>query len=33
MCCHRLLLDQLFNDIGKEKDFIHKKGTTKADRP
>jgi hypothetical protein len=29
MRCHRLLVDQLFNEIGKEKDFIHKKGITK----
>jgi hypothetical protein len=27
--CHRLLVDWLFNEIEKEKDFIHKKGTTK----
>jgi hypothetical protein len=33
MRCHRLLVDRLFNEIGKEKDFIHKKGITKADRP
>jgi hypothetical protein len=33
MCCHRLLVDRLFNEIGKEKDFIQKKGITKADRP
>jgi hypothetical protein len=26
---HRLLVDRLFNDIEKEKDFIHKKGITK----
>jgi hypothetical protein len=32
---HRLLVDRLFNEIGKEKDFIHKKGITKkkADHP
>jgi hypothetical protein len=29
MRCHRLLVDRLFNDIEKEKDFIHKKGITK----
>jgi hypothetical protein len=29
MCCHRLLVDRLFNEIGKEKDFICKKGITK----
>jgi hypothetical protein len=29
MHCHRLLVDRLFNEIGKEKDFIHKKGITK----
>jgi hypothetical protein len=29
MCCHRLLVDRLFNEIGKEKDSIHKKGITK----
>jgi hypothetical protein len=29
MCCHRLLVDWLFNEIEKEKDFIHKKGITK----
>jgi hypothetical protein len=29
MRCHRLLVDRLFNEIGKEKDFIHKKGITK----
>jgi hypothetical protein len=29
MCCHQLLVDQLFNEIEKEKDFIHKKGITK----
>jgi hypothetical protein len=29
MRCHRLLFDQLFNEIGKEKDFIHKKDITK----
>jgi hypothetical protein len=29
MHCHRLLMDRLFNEIGKEKDFIHKKGITK----
>jgi hypothetical protein len=29
MRCHRLLVDQLFNEIEKEKDFIHKKGITK----
>jgi hypothetical protein len=29
MCCHRLLVDRLFNEIEKEKDFIHKKGITK----
>jgi hypothetical protein len=28
MRCHRLLVDQLFNEIGK-KDFIHKKDITK----
>jgi hypothetical protein len=27
MCCHRLLVDRLFNEI--EKDFIQKKGITK----
>jgi hypothetical protein len=27
--CHRLLMDRLFNEIEKEKDFIHKKGITK----
>jgi hypothetical protein len=26
---HQLLVDRLFNEIGKEKDFIHKKGITK----
>jgi hypothetical protein len=26
---HRLLLDRLFNEIEKEKDFIHKKGIIK----
>jgi hypothetical protein len=29
MRCHRLLVDQLFNEIGKEEDFIHKKGIKK----
>jgi hypothetical protein len=29
MRCHRLLVDQLFNEIEKEKDFIHKKGIAK----
>jgi hypothetical protein len=29
VCCHRLLVDRLFNEIEKEKDFIHKKGITK----
>jgi hypothetical protein len=29
MRCHRLLVDQLFNEIEKEKGFIHKKGITK----
>jgi hypothetical protein len=29
MCCHQLLVDRLFNEIGKEKDFIHKEGITK----
>jgi hypothetical protein len=29
MRCHRLLVDRLFNEIGKEKDSIHKKGITK----
>jgi hypothetical protein len=29
MHCHRLLVDRLFNEMGKEKDFIHKKGITK----
>jgi hypothetical protein len=29
MCCHRLLVDRLLNEIEKEKDFIHKKGITK----
>jgi hypothetical protein len=29
MRCHRLLVDRLFNEIGKEKDFIHRKGITK----
>jgi hypothetical protein len=29
MCCHRLLVDRLFNEIEKGKDFIHKKGITK----
>jgi hypothetical protein len=29
MRCHQLLVDRLFNEIGKEKDFIHKKGITK----
>jgi hypothetical protein len=34
MRCHRLLVDRLFNEIEKEKDFIHKKGITKkVDRP
>jgi hypothetical protein len=28
MCCYQLLVDRLFNEIGKEKDF-HKKGVTK----
>jgi hypothetical protein len=31
MSYNRLLVDQLFNEIGKENDFIHKKGITKAD--
>jgi hypothetical protein len=26
---HRLIVDQLFNEIEKENDFIHKKGITK----
>jgi hypothetical protein len=26
---HRLVVDQLFNEIEKENDFIHKKGITK----
>jgi hypothetical protein len=29
MHCHWLLVDRLFNEIGKEKDFIHTKGITK----
>jgi hypothetical protein len=29
MRCHWLLVDRLFNEIEKEKDFIHKKGITK----
>jgi hypothetical protein len=29
MRCHRLMVDRLFNEIEKEKDFIHKKGITK----
>jgi hypothetical protein len=29
MRCHQLLVDQLFNEIEKEKGFIHKKGITK----
>jgi hypothetical protein len=29
MCCHPLLVDRLFKEIEKEKDFIHKKGITK----
>jgi hypothetical protein len=29
MCCHLLLVDRLFNEIEKEKDFIHKKVITK----
>jgi hypothetical protein len=29
MHCHRLLVDRLFNEIEKEKNFIHKKGSTK----
>jgi hypothetical protein len=29
MCFHRFLVDRLFNEIEKEKDFIHKKGITK----
>jgi hypothetical protein len=29
MRCHRLLVDRFFNEIEKEKDFIHKKGITK----
>jgi hypothetical protein len=29
MCCHRLLVDRHFNEIGKEKDFIRKKDITK----
>jgi hypothetical protein len=29
MRCHRLLVDRLFNEIEKEKDFIHKKSITK----
>jgi hypothetical protein len=29
MRCHRLLVDRLFNEIEKEKDFIQKKGITK----
>jgi hypothetical protein len=28
MHCHRLLVDWLFNEIEKEKDFIHKKSIT-----
>jgi hypothetical protein len=29
MRCHQLLVDWLFKDIGKEKDFIQKKGIIK----
>jgi hypothetical protein len=29
MRCHWLLMDQLFNEIEKEMDFIHNKGITK----
>jgi hypothetical protein len=29
MRCHWLQVDRLFNEIEKEKDFIHKKGITK----
>jgi hypothetical protein len=29
MRCHRLLVDRFFNEIEKEKDFIHKKDITK----
>jgi hypothetical protein len=29
MRCHRLVVDRLFNEIEKEKDFIHKNGITK----
>jgi hypothetical protein len=29
MHCHRLMVDRLFNEIEKEKNFIHKKGITK----
>jgi hypothetical protein len=29
MHCHRRLVDRLFNEIEKEKDFIHKKSITK----
>jgi hypothetical protein len=29
MRCHWLLVDRLFNEMGKEKDFIDKKGITK----
>jgi hypothetical protein len=29
MHCHWLLVDRLFNEIGKEKDFIHTKGIIK----
>jgi hypothetical protein len=29
MRCHWLLVNRLFNEIGKENDFIHKKGITK----
>jgi hypothetical protein len=29
VCCHRLLVDRLFYEIEKEKDFIHKEGITK----
>jgi hypothetical protein len=32
MRCHRLLVDRLFKEIEKEKDFIQKKGITKKSR-
>jgi hypothetical protein len=31
MRCHRLLVDRLFNEIEKEKDFIHKKCITEKE--